>query len=110
LARGSVLRKASTYTGKHNRERRKQTSMPRGGFEPAIPMFERPKTVLALDRSAIETGFTLNLPVRKYLKSFLSLQAFRLKLCYRIFLKSIIPSTGLATLILGLISLTTFVE
>jgi hypothetical protein len=30
--------------------------MPRVGLEPAIPMFERPKTVLALDRSAIETG------------------------------------------------------
>jgi hypothetical protein len=29
--------------------------MPRAGFEAAIPMFERPKTVLALDRSAIET-------------------------------------------------------
>jgi hypothetical protein len=25
------------------------------GFEPVIPMFERPKTVLALDRVAIET-------------------------------------------------------
>jgi hypothetical protein len=30
--------------------------MPRTGFEPAIPMFERPKTVLALDRAAIETS------------------------------------------------------
>jgi hypothetical protein len=30
--------------------------MPRAGFEPAIPMFEWPKTVLVLDRSAIETG------------------------------------------------------
>jgi hypothetical protein len=30
--------------------------MPRAGFEPAIPMFERPKTGLALDRAAIETG------------------------------------------------------
>jgi hypothetical protein len=29
--------------------------MSRAGFEPAIPMFERPKTVPALDRSAIET-------------------------------------------------------
>jgi hypothetical protein len=31
--------------------------MHRAGFEPAIPMFEGPKTVLALDRAAIETGF-----------------------------------------------------
>jgi hypothetical protein len=30
--------------------------MPRARFEPAIPMFERPKTVLALDSAAIETG------------------------------------------------------
>jgi len=29
--------------------------MPRAELEPAIPMFERPKTVLALDRAAIET-------------------------------------------------------
>jgi hypothetical protein len=39
-----------------NTEKRRHTSMPRAGFEPAIPMFERPKTVLALDREAIETG------------------------------------------------------
>jgi hypothetical protein len=30
--------------------------MPRAGFEHAIPMFERPKTVRALDRAAIGTG------------------------------------------------------
>jgi hypothetical protein len=53
---GSVQRQASTYTGQHNTERRRQTYMPRAGFEPVIPMFERPKTVLGLDRSAIETG------------------------------------------------------
>jgi hypothetical protein len=34
--------------------------MPRPGFEPAISMFERPKTVLALDRAAIETGYNLS--------------------------------------------------
>jgi hypothetical protein len=34
--------------------------MPRAGFEPEIPMFERPKTVLALDRSAIETGSNIS--------------------------------------------------
>jgi hypothetical protein len=28
----------------------------RAGFEPVIPMFKRPKTVLALDHLAIETG------------------------------------------------------
>jgi hypothetical protein len=31
--------------------------MPPAGFEPVIPMFERSKTVLALDRATIETGF-----------------------------------------------------
>jgi len=30
--------------------------MPQAGFELAIPMFERPKTVHALGRAAIETG------------------------------------------------------
>jgi hypothetical protein len=30
--------------------------MPRAEFEPTISTFERPKTVLASDRSAIETG------------------------------------------------------
>jgi hypothetical protein len=30
--------------------------MPLAEFEPAIPVFERSKTVLALDRVAIETG------------------------------------------------------
>jgi hypothetical protein len=37
-------------------KKRGHTSMPRAGFEPEIPMFERPKTVLALDRAAIWTG------------------------------------------------------
>jgi hypothetical protein len=36
------------------------TSMPRAGFEPAIPMFERPKTVRALDRAANGTGHNNN--------------------------------------------------
>jgi hypothetical protein len=34
----------------------KQTSMPRVGFEPAIPAFERAKTVHALDRAATVIG------------------------------------------------------
>jgi hypothetical protein len=48
--------KASTFTGQHNTEKHRHISMPPAGFEPAIPMFERPKTVLPLDRAAIETG------------------------------------------------------
>jgi hypothetical protein len=30
--------------------------MPRGGFEPTIPVFERPKTIRALDLAAIVIG------------------------------------------------------
>jgi hypothetical protein len=36
--------------------KRTQSSMPRVGFEPLIPMFERAKTVHALDRVAIVIG------------------------------------------------------
>jgi hypothetical protein len=43
-----------------------QTSMPRVGFEPAIPVFERAKTVHALDRAATVIGITLALPRRKH--------------------------------------------
>jgi hypothetical protein len=33
-----------------------QTSMPRVGFEPTIPAFERAKTIHALDRAATVIG------------------------------------------------------
>jgi hypothetical protein len=42
--------------------------MPREEFEPAISMFKRSLTVLALDRSAIETGF--NADVINYIPFF----------------------------------------
>jgi hypothetical protein len=42
------------------------TSMPPAGFEPAIPVFERSKTVRVLDREAIGTG--LNLHSNKYIR------------------------------------------
>jgi hypothetical protein len=45
-------REAATYTGQHKENKRKQTSMPRGGFELTIPGFEREKTFHALDREA----------------------------------------------------------
>jgi hypothetical protein len=44
------------HTGQHNTEKRRHISMPRRRFEPAISTFERSKTVLASDRSTIETG------------------------------------------------------
>jgi hypothetical protein len=46
------IAEACTYTGQHKR----QTSMPREGFEPAIPATKRPQTY-ALDRAA--TGIAL---------------------------------------------------
>jgi hypothetical protein len=47
------------HTGQHNTEKRRHTSMPRTGFETAISILERPKTVFASDRSAIEIGSLL---------------------------------------------------
>jgi hypothetical protein len=41
-------RKAATYIQTENK--RKQTSMPRVGFEPTTPLFEREQRVHALDR------------------------------------------------------------
>jgi hypothetical protein len=49
---GSARRKAATYT----QNKRTQTSMPQVGFEPAIPVFELPKTVHALDQAATVIG------------------------------------------------------
>jgi len=43
--------------------------MPREGFELAIPMFERLKTVLALERAAIETGYKYNTAYKYYVRS-----------------------------------------
>jgi hypothetical protein len=53
---GSAHRKATTYTGQHNTEKRGHTFMPRARFESTIPVFERVKTMRALDRAAIGTG------------------------------------------------------
>jgi hypothetical protein len=46
------------YLHRTTRHRKKcgHTSMPRAGCEPAIPIFERPKTVRALDRAVIGTS------------------------------------------------------
>jgi hypothetical protein len=53
LGRGSSRRKGATYF----QNKRTKTSMPRVGLEPTIPVFERVKTVHALDRAAIAIGF-----------------------------------------------------
>jgi hypothetical protein len=44
------------YTGQYNTEKPGHTSMPRVGFEPTIPVFERSKTIRALDSAAIGTA------------------------------------------------------
>jgi len=41
---GSARRKTTTYAGQHNTEKQhRHTSMPRAGFEPTIPVFDRSK-------------------------------------------------------------------
>jgi len=40
-----------------NTEKRGHTSIPRAGYEPMIPVFERPKTLRALVRAVSGTGF-----------------------------------------------------
>jgi hypothetical protein len=58
---GSARRKAATYTAQaHNK--RTQTTMPRVGLEPTIPVYERAKTVHALDRAATAIGNFLPYP------------------------------------------------
>jgi hypothetical protein len=47
LARGSARHKSTTYTAQHKHNKRIETSMPKVGFEPTIPAFERAKTVRA---------------------------------------------------------------
>jgi hypothetical protein len=57
LGRESAHRKTATYTGQHkHRINAHNTFMPRMGFELTIPVFERAKTVHALDRVAIVIG------------------------------------------------------
>jgi hypothetical protein len=44
------------HTGQHKHNKRTQTFMRQVRFEPAIPVFERAKTVHALDRAATVIG------------------------------------------------------
>jgi hypothetical protein len=54
---GSARRKAATtHRTTQTQNKRTQTSMPRVGFEPTIPVFERAKTVHALDSAANVIG------------------------------------------------------
>jgi hypothetical protein len=51
-----VGRHLPTHRTTQTQSKRIQTSMPRVGFEHMIPVFERAKTVHALDRAAIVIG------------------------------------------------------
>jgi hypothetical protein len=56
LYRGSVRRKAATYTEQHEYRINAETSIPRVEFEPTTTVFERAKTVHALDRAVSVIG------------------------------------------------------
>jgi hypothetical protein len=51
-----VVRPLPTHITTQTENKRTQTSMSRVGFEPTIPVFERTKTVHALDRAAAVIG------------------------------------------------------
>jgi hypothetical protein len=57
LERGLVHHKASAHTGRHNAEKHSYASIPRAGFEPTIPVFERSNTIRALNRKVPGTGY-----------------------------------------------------
>jgi hypothetical protein len=51
-----VARPLPTQRTTQTQNKRTQTSIPRVGFDPTIPAFERAKTVHALDRAATAIG------------------------------------------------------
>jgi hypothetical protein len=51
-----VARPLPTHGTTQTRNKRRQTSMPRVGFEPTIPVFKRAKTVHVLERVALVIG------------------------------------------------------
>jgi hypothetical protein len=63
---GPARRNAATYTGQH-KLRKTQTSMPRVGFEPTIPVFGRAKTC-PLDRAATVIGYFISLGPKSFLE------------------------------------------
>jgi hypothetical protein len=55
-----VARPLATHRTTQTQNKRTQTSMPRAGFKPAIPAFERAKTVHALERAATVIGILMS--------------------------------------------------
>jgi hypothetical protein len=52
------ITEASTYTGQHTYKHKRQTSMPRVGFETTIPATKRPQTARPLESAKYEHYFT----------------------------------------------------
>jgi hypothetical protein len=67
-----------TYRVAQTQNKRTQTTMPSVRFEPTIPVFERAKTVHALDRAATVIG-SRSRPVEIYLQSSIRLHSLVLK-------------------------------
>jgi hypothetical protein len=55
-----VARPLPPHRTEETKNKRTQTSMPQVRLEPTNPMFERAKTVHALDSAATEIGISLN--------------------------------------------------
>jgi hypothetical protein len=66
---GSVRRKAATctHTTAQTQNKHTQTSMPQVGFKPTIPVFQRAKTVHALDHMATVVSSCSTLHILYYL-------------------------------------------
>jgi hypothetical protein len=56
-----VIRPLPTHRTTQTLNKRRETSIPGVGFEPTISLFERAKTVHALDRASAVIGETLNI-------------------------------------------------
>jgi hypothetical protein len=67
----SVARPLPTHRTAQTQNKRTQTFMPRMGFEPTIPVFERAKTVHIFERASTVIGtfltdYTNSRPRRRY--------------------------------------------
>jgi hypothetical protein len=72
-----VPRPVHSHRRAQTENKRTQTSMPQVGFEPMTPVFERTKTVHALDRAAVVIGSEWVLHYKMYSKEFLCGQVVR---------------------------------
>jgi hypothetical protein len=69
LLGGGISPAQGLYLQRTTQHRKTQTSMPRAGIETAISILERPKTVLDLDRSAIQTVLFISYTTYKILSN-----------------------------------------